>query len=151
MLTQGVLYAIGGSMLYWPTLIYLGEWFIKRKGLALGITFAGIGAGGVAIPLVMDWALHRYGVKTALQIWAVSLVVLTAPPLYFVKSRIPPTFEGRTAWNKGIDLSFLEQPIFWFMEIGNVFQGIGLFIPIIFLPSMFSIDNAHCTSPPIPL
>lgn len=36
--TQGVLYAIGGCMLYLPTVIYLDEWFEKRKGFALGIT-----------------------------------------------------------------------------------------------------------------
>ena len=34
--TQGILYAIGGCMLYHPTLQYLDEWFVKRKGLALG-------------------------------------------------------------------------------------------------------------------
>lgn len=31
-LTQGVLYAIGGSLLYAPTILYLDEWFIARKG-----------------------------------------------------------------------------------------------------------------------
>lgn len=36
-LTQGVLYAVGGSLLYCPTLVFLDEWFIKRKGLAFGV------------------------------------------------------------------------------------------------------------------
>lgn len=35
--TQGVLYAIGGNMLVVPTITYLDEWFVKRKGLAIGI------------------------------------------------------------------------------------------------------------------
>ena len=35
-LTQGVLYAVGGCMLYMPALMLLDEWFIRRKGLALG-------------------------------------------------------------------------------------------------------------------
>ena len=42
-LTQGVLYAIGGSMLYTPTIIFLDEWFIARKGLAFGVMWAGTG------------------------------------------------------------------------------------------------------------
>ncbi len=33
-MTQGVIYAVGGGLLYFPTLIYLDEWFIRRKGLA---------------------------------------------------------------------------------------------------------------------
>jgi hypothetical protein len=37
MATQGVLYAIGGSIAYAPCVIYMDEWFVKRKGLAFGI------------------------------------------------------------------------------------------------------------------
>ena len=35
--TQGVLYAVGGSMLYCPAIIFLDEWFIQRKGFAFGV------------------------------------------------------------------------------------------------------------------
>ena len=42
-LTQGILYAIGGSMLYTPTLIFLDEWFVARKGFAFGVMWAGTG------------------------------------------------------------------------------------------------------------
>lgn len=35
-LTQGLLYATGGCMLYMPTLMLIDEWFVRRKGLALG-------------------------------------------------------------------------------------------------------------------
>jgi MFS family permease len=43
-LLQGVAYAIGGSMLYSPTVGYLDEWFVRRKGVAFGVIFAGVGA-----------------------------------------------------------------------------------------------------------
>lgn len=36
-LTQGVLYAIGGTMLYTPTILFLDEWFVRRKGFAFGV------------------------------------------------------------------------------------------------------------------
>jgi hypothetical protein len=35
-LTQGILYAIGGSLAYSPTILFVDEWFIRRKGLAIG-------------------------------------------------------------------------------------------------------------------
>jgi hypothetical protein len=35
--TQGVVYAIGGSIVYYPTLVWLDEWFIEKKGFAYGI------------------------------------------------------------------------------------------------------------------
>lgn len=36
-ITQGIVYAVGGSLAYSPTILYMDEWFAKRKGLAFGI------------------------------------------------------------------------------------------------------------------
>jgi MFS family permease len=36
-LTQGVLYGIGGTILYSPTVLFLDEWFVQRKGFAYGL------------------------------------------------------------------------------------------------------------------
>jgi hypothetical protein len=36
-LTQGVLFALGGSIVYCPALAFVDGWFIERKGLAFGI------------------------------------------------------------------------------------------------------------------
>ncbi|KAL9012137.1 MAG: hypothetical protein Q9173_003068 [Seirophora scorigena] len=63
------------------------------------------------------------------------MVVLTAPLIYFIKPRLPIPADHKATRNKRIDFRFLEQPIFWFMEIGNVIQGIGYFIPAVFLPT----------------
>ena len=47
-LTQGVLYAVGGTMLYAPIMFYLEEWFIKKRGLAYGVMWSGVGASFVS-------------------------------------------------------------------------------------------------------
>lgn len=31
-LTQGVLYACGGVLIYCPTIVFLDEWFVVRRG-----------------------------------------------------------------------------------------------------------------------
>lgn len=31
--TQGILYAIGGSLVYCPVILFVDEWFIRRKGI----------------------------------------------------------------------------------------------------------------------
>lgn len=36
-LTQGAIYAVGGCLIYYPTLLYIDEWFVRRKGFAFGI------------------------------------------------------------------------------------------------------------------
>ena len=40
--TQGVLYAIGGSLIYSPTILFMDEWFVQRKGLAFGVMWVRI-------------------------------------------------------------------------------------------------------------
>jgi hypothetical protein len=60
-LTQGILYAIGGSLLYTPTVFYLDEWFILRKGLAFGIMWAGVGVvGSISSPAFEKQEINRY-------------------------------------------------------------------------------------------
>lgn len=85
--TQGLLYGIGGAMIYNPFLFYLDEWFIKRKGLAFGIFWAGSGVGSSVLPLLMEWGLHRYGFRITLRAWAV-LVVSSPLPSSFMSASI---------------------------------------------------------------
>lgn len=73
-LTQGLLYGIGGALLYNPFLFYLDEWFIERKGLANAIFWAGTGTCSSVMPFVMEWALGRYGFRETLRAWAVFVV-----------------------------------------------------------------------------
>lgn len=36
---QGVFYAIGGVTAYSPTVLFLEEWFVQRKGFAYGVVW----------------------------------------------------------------------------------------------------------------
>ena len=73
-LTQGILYAIGGGFLYYPVFIFIDEWFLQRKSFAYGVMWAGSGCGGLSGPLVMNWGLSRYGHRMFLRGWAIALV-----------------------------------------------------------------------------
>lgn len=36
-LSQGIAYGIGASLAYAPTIVFMDDWFVRRKGLAFGI------------------------------------------------------------------------------------------------------------------
>ena len=131
-LTQGVLYAIGGNLLYTPTVLFLDEWFIKRKGWAYGVMWAGTGLSGICVPLVMSWGLDKYGSSTMLRTWATTVVILSAPLLYYVKPRIPLSVSSRP---RRLDMSFLHTSTFWTLQAGNIMESLGFFIPNIWLPT----------------
>lgn len=88
-LTQGVMYAIGGSFGYNPCLLYMSEWFVRRRGLAYGVMWAGTGIGGFVFPLLFQWLLGQYGFRTTLRIWSVGLFIPVLALAYFIKPRLP--------------------------------------------------------------
>lgn len=133
-ITHGVLYAIGGGICYSPTILFVDEWFIQRKGLAFGIMWAGTGVSGVVLPLVMQWLLNSYGFKTTLRIWSVALFILTFPLLHFLKPRLPVDTTPKR--NRQLfDLSFVINPAFVVLQACNIAEALGFFLPTIYLPT----------------
>ncbi|KAL8673565.1 MAG: hypothetical protein Q9168_002019 [Polycauliona sp. 1 TL-2023] len=148
-ITQGLIYGLGGAFMYEPRLFYLDQWFIARKGLAYGILWAGTGLGGTVVPLILDWSLAKYGVRVTFRMWAIVLVsqrsatvgmsilfcsqfILLTPLVFLVKPRLPLPGKGET---RPLNLRFLGQWTFWVLELGNIIQGMGYFIPSIYLPT----------------
>ena len=131
-LTQGVLYGIGGTVLYTPTVIFLDEWFVRRKGFAYGVMWAGTGVSGICVPLVMNWGLGKYGFSTVLRIWSVTVVILSGPLQYYVRPRIPLSMSSRP---RRLDMTFLRTSTFWILQTGNILESMGFFIPNIWLPT----------------
>ncbi|KAJ3756588.1 MFS general substrate transporter [Lentinula raphanica] len=145
---QGVLYAIGGSLLYIPCISYLSEWFIQKRGLANGVVFAGTSVGGILLPLVLSPMLSSYGPPKTLRILSIAIVLLVVPILPFVKGRLPvsrnramgpiPRGRGNVDWKKSIS--------FWVLVVANTFQGFGYFVPIVWLPTFASELNLSGTT-----
>ncbi|KAL6872158.1 MFS general substrate transporter [Trichoderma novae-zelandiae] len=131
-LTQGVLYAIGGSICYCPCMLYMDEWFVKRKGFAYGVMWSGTGLGGFIIPLLLEFFLNKYGFRTTLRIWALAMFVLSAPLVWFIKPRLPAS---ATAHFRPFNLKFLANRYFGLYQLTNIVQGVGYFLPGIYLPT----------------
>ncbi|KAK0622954.1 major facilitator superfamily domain-containing protein [Immersiella caudata] len=133
--TQGVLYALGGSIAYSPCIIYLDEWFTRRKGLAYGVMWSGTGLAGVILPLLLESLLTTHGHRTTLRIFASLIFVCTAPLVYFVRPRLPIPQHSTT---KPFSFSFLTTPRFLLYQLFNSLEAIGFFLPGIYLPSYAS-------------
>ncbi|KFX93023.1 hypothetical protein O988_07036 [Pseudogymnoascus sp. VKM F-3808] len=141
-LTQGVLFALGGSIVYCPALAFVDGWFIERKGLAFGIMWGGTGASGLCIPFILNWLLNAYGFRNALRIWAVVLTLITAPLIYFLRARVPSAQISRPV---GQGLGFLRSKTFWLLQVGLIMESLGFFIPGIYLPT-FATSLGYSTS-----
>ncbi|OLN81569.1 Monocarboxylate transporter 8 [Colletotrichum chlorophyti] len=134
--TQGVFYAIGGAITYCPCILYLDEWFVRRKGMAYGIMWSGTGLAGVLLPLLMEHLLSTTGFRTTLRLWSGLLFALTAPLAYFIKPRLPPTSQATLTHARPFtNLRFLLTRPFALHQLANVVEALGFFLPGIYLPS----------------
>ncbi|KAI5829951.1 MFS general substrate transporter [Schizophyllum commune Tattone D] len=131
---QGVIYSIGGSFIYVPTIFYMSQWFVERRGMANGIMFAGTSVGGVVVPLALPPLIARFGIPTTLRIFAGAILASLVPFLPFIRGRLPevrnqvhgPEPRNRKEWYK--EESFL------LLLATNTLQAFGYFVPLLWLP-----------------
>ncbi|PBK75192.1 MFS general substrate transporter [Armillaria solidipes] len=117
---QGVLYAVGGSLLYPPCISYI-------------------------LPLVLPNLISRFGTPKTLRILSITVTILLVPSLPFVKPRIPESRNRRqTAPPRSRE--WIKSPIFWALLATNTVQGFGYFIPIVWLPTFAHEMNLSSTS-----
>jgi len=73
--TLGVLVGGGGNCLgYTGQSLYLPNWFVRRRGLAMSLAFSGVGVGSVALLPWLQTLIARAGWRAAC--WALGLLVL---------------------------------------------------------------------------
>ncbi|WAR19507.1 MOT12-like protein, partial [Mya arenaria] len=60
-LTYGVLGGVGRAFVYAPSLIMVGYYFNKRRGVAVGLATSGIGVGCFVFPPVVEIMFNHYG------------------------------------------------------------------------------------------
>ncbi|PYH78120.1 MFS monocarboxylate transporter [Aspergillus uvarum CBS 121591] len=130
--TQGVLCGLGNGLVFSPTTLLLDQWFIRRKGLAYGIMWAGKSVCGVALPFLTSAALDQYGARTTLRAWTVITLLTTLIALPFIKPRVPP---AASTSPQPLNLAFLKLLTFWTLELANIIQSLGYFLPSTYLPS----------------
>ena len=84
-LTLGMLVG-GGSvcLTFTGQSLYLPNWFVRRRGLAISVAFSGVGVGSILLlPAFQTW-IERYGWRTACIILGVGLLCVLAPLNLFV-------------------------------------------------------------------
>jgi len=79
-LTLGVLVGGGSVCLgYSGQSLFLPYWFVRRRGLAMGLAFAGVGVGSIAMLPALQLLIERTGWRTACLAMGMLILVVLAP------------------------------------------------------------------------
>ncbi|KAJ2454921.1 hypothetical protein EV183_001182 [Coemansia sp. RSA 2336] len=104
-LTQGIVFGIGFGMVFGPTSTAPAAWFTKHRGLATGITVAGVGVGGLIIAPLTEFLISATSVAWCQRITALYVLVLGMVSSCFVqvpvqdKTRTFRNFDWRAFYN----------------------------------------------------
>ncbi|KAH9951120.1 MFS general substrate transporter [Amylocystis lapponica] len=129
-LLQGVGVGLGGGLLYFPVVSLLSQWFVRRRGLAGGIIFAGSGVGGFVFPFILNALLVHVGFRWTLRIWALAMLVVSGIALLGVGPRIPaPRFHRGHRRPRFIppQMQFVKTPLFWSFSATTTLQALSYF------------------------
>lgn len=138
---QGLLYGVGWVVCYTPFLFILNEWWVARRGFAYGLLFAASGVSGLIIPIVLDSILENYGFRSALRTYGVMIVIISGPGLFLIQHRHPPSHhedQNEKAQTGIIEAlkPFVANFHFPLLAAAVFVQGLGFFIPNIWVPDM---------------
>ncbi|XP_076670114.1 monocarboxylate transporter 10-like protein kar isoform X2 [Andrena cerasifolii] len=82
-LTYGIMYGLGASLAYTPSLAILGHYFKRYLGLVNGIVTAGSSIFTILMPYFMEVILRRFGLEGTLRCLAMLTAVVMACAILF--------------------------------------------------------------------
>ena len=79
----------GGGMSVVPISSTLSQWFVRRRGLAIGTTLAGSGVGGLVMAPIAGVLAETVGWRGGYQFYGLTILLVAIPVLFLVLRRRP--------------------------------------------------------------
>jgi MFS family permease len=134
----GILLGVGSAFVLTPIMPIIPRWFTKKRGIAMGITMAGFGIGGVITPLLTQLFISVYGWQWSCIALGLLAIIIIIPMAQFLKHSpqrvgLKPyggdeIIENRQSQSSAMDGLSFRQTIKtrWFWLFGLI-QTCGLF------------------------
>lgn len=130
-LAQGLLGGIALAMTMGPANAATPQYFVKKRGAAMGIAIAGSSLGGVIFPIALGkmFTNPAIGFSWAVRICGFIVLALLVPSSLLIRARLPPRKSSFFLFS-----AFKEVP--YLLLIAALFSlFIGMFTPIFYIPS----------------
>jgi MFS family permease len=115
-----------------PCAVVAANWFADNRGLALGATLSGSGAGGMLLPPVTDYLIRNFGLSIAYIALALPIIFIVLPMVLSV-IRTRPAGAGKSSVSEeierlpGLDLGpALRSAPFWLLSGVLLLGAVGL-------------------------
>ena len=130
LITYGGGLGCAAACIYIPAISAVGEWFERRRDIAMGIAISGIGCGTLVTAPLSALLINRYGWRQAFTIfgWSSGALLLLAAGLL----RRPPIVGDK---KKAAIGAKLRTPAFGLLYISLLFAGVAVYVSFVFIPA----------------
>ena len=113
-----------------PGMAAVGQYFMKKRGAALGLAVAGSSLGGVIFPIALSKMLYNpsLGFGWTVRICGFIMLALLLPAILAIRARLPPRK------NQLLLLGAFKEPTYVTLIASIFLMMLGVFIPIFYLP-----------------
>ncbi|ORX69900.1 MFS general substrate transporter [Linderina pennispora] len=128
-LTQGVLFGLGATLMFSMSMSLPAQWHTKRRALATGIAVAGAGVGGMIFTEVTQRLMESVGLQWTLRISALLIFCISGTASLFYKRRVSVPPGGNDFKAIMLDRRLIAA------GLAALFICIGYFVPWFYLPT----------------
>ena len=134
LVTQGILFGIGGILLNFVHVSVFSEWFDRKKGKAMGVIWLGYRAGGLAFPPVCQWLLDKHGYEKTLRVLLAPMLALLMPSILLLRGRYSTSVVvSAPSYSKISKIDALRTPDVLSYLFTSVLYGLVTNVPMMFI------------------
>lgn len=131
-LFYGVLFSIGIASVYIPVMSTVSKWFKAKRGLAIGLTAAGLGGGSLVFSPLCAWLISSFGWRKAYTVLGILAWVIFIPIVKFMKE--VPRESAQSGKQEGLPFSeAFRTTAFWALGFSWLFIALALWAVMIHL------------------
>ncbi len=86
---------IGGATLL-PCALVVANWFEARRGIAMGVAFAGTSLGGMVMTIVAGYVIAHSGWRVGYLAMGIPMIVIVIPAVFFLVRTRPQSEQGES-------------------------------------------------------
>ena len=140
-LVYGGFFSIGVAALYTPLIATVSRWFRDKRGIAIGITAAGLGAGAMIFSPLSAWLVSVYGWRFAYVTLGIVTWISFIPVIKFLKNSPNYIFETSGELVEPEGFTFFEAfrtRTFWAFCLTWLFAAFALWSIMIHIVSLLT-------------
>ncbi|KAI8636676.1 major facilitator superfamily domain-containing protein [Parasitella parasitica] len=134
-ITQSVMHGMGAALLYIVSMSISPQWFVKRRGFAMGVMVSGSGIGGLIMPFVMTMLNETLGGAWCYRVLGIITFVVSLIATILLREKPGMPNAKKTQLKDIINLSICKDRKFIIWCIAGNLSMLSYFVPAFFLPS----------------